>query len=679
MNGYQKSFILIAFISFISSSAFTQTKIIQTPNGPKAIKHQVRAPLFPGGPGHPEINNICPQTPFRSIDGTCNNINHLSRVEYGASDIQLLRIIQATYGAADILNALNDDNRPSPRAISNALCAQSDYTPSERGLSSFVFTWGQFLDHDIDLTPEGESEYAPIELPDDEPLFTEDIPFFRSEVHENTGINTFRQQTNLITSWIDGSNVYGSDEDRAHWLRTFENGKLKTSSGNLLPFNTIDGEYDSEIDPSAPSMAGDNGGISKTFVAGDVRAAEQPGLTAMHTLFVRYHNRICDQLIDQGLQGDEVIYQRARKEVGGVIQAITYNEFLPALGITLSPFNGYRPEIIPNISNTFATAAYRLGHSMVTDELLLRDDQCGEIDEGSISLLEGFFNIEVIRSYNIAPILNGLANQTQNAIDLLIIDNLRNFLFGDPSSPVVFGLDLPSLNIQRGRDHGLPDYNTLRRNYTGRAARRFRGISRNQEIRQALAATYDDINVIDPWVGMLAEDKLPNSSVGRTLHAILKSQFEKLRDGDRFFYQHDLHLSFQEKQKIDQTRLSKVIRAVTNIENIQENVFFAESCDDFTNNGTIQGGGNISSEAMEYQKLEVYPNPAKDYIVVFIDQEFNQPINLSLFDQTGRLIKTVETTQAYTDISILEMHSGVYTISYLSDGGMISQRFVKTE
>ena len=54
------------------------------------------------------------------------------------------------------------------------------------------------------------------------------IPFLRSEVLAGTGDSTARQQENLITSWIDGSQVYGSDEERASWLRTFSQGKLKT-------------------------------------------------------------------------------------------------------------------------------------------------------------------------------------------------------------------------------------------------------------------------------------------------------------------------------------------------------------------------------------------------------------------------------------------------------------------
>ena len=230
--------------------------------------------------------SICDRLENRTIDGTCNNISDMAFSEWGAADIELLREMPPAYSISDYLNGMGGESRLSPRAISNLVISQTEDIPSARGLSSMVFTWGQFLDHDITLTPEGHTEYAPVLLPDDEPLFTSDIPFFRSEPRANTGIDDYRQQQNIITSWIDASNVYGSEQTRADWLRTFEDGKLKMSEGGFMPYNTIDGEIDGEIDPDAPSMAGDGDGENLVFVAGDVRANEQPGLTSLHTLFV---------------------------------------------------------------------------------------------------------------------------------------------------------------------------------------------------------------------------------------------------------------------------------------------------------------------------------------------------------------------------------------------------------
>lgn len=116
--------------------------------------------------------------------------------------------------------------------------------------------------------------------------------------------------------------IYGSDEARALALRTLGgDGKLKTSSGNLLPLNTfgLDNGIGGAVDPT------------KFYVAGDLRANEQIGLTAVHTLMMREHNRLAEQIAIVTGWDDEAIYQRARKLVGAEIQVITFNEFLPAL------------------------------------------------------------------------------------------------------------------------------------------------------------------------------------------------------------------------------------------------------------------------------------------------------------------------------------------------------------
>ena len=141
------------------------------------------------------------------------------------------------------------------------------------------------------------------------------IPFSRSEYDHGTGTSAGnpRQQMNSITSFIDASNVYGSDSARAAALRdTGNGGRMKTSAGDMLPYNTFG--LDNAGGPS-PTM----------YVAGDVRANEQTGLAAMHTLFVREHNRLAGLLEENNpTWDDEALYQTARKIVGAQMQAITY-------------------------------------------------------------------------------------------------------------------------------------------------------------------------------------------------------------------------------------------------------------------------------------------------------------------------------------------------------------------
>ena len=521
----------------------------------------------------------CNRKTYRTIDGSCNNLSSPIANNYGVAPSIFQREIAAEYSSEDILNGIIFPNRPNPRAISNQLFDQNEDIGNSANLSSMVFTWAQFLDHDITQAKGARTETAPIQLPPDEPSFTLPIDFHRSAISTGTGIATPRNQDNLLTAWIDGSQVYGSDQDRADWLRTFVNGKLKISTGNLLPYNTVSGEKVAPIDANAPKMDNLDDNRAPHFVAGDVRAGEQPGLTVLHTLFVREHNRICEELIANGFQDDELIYQTARKQVGALIQAITYEQFLPALGVQLSPYIRYNSQVSPDIMNLFATAAYRIGHTMVTSELLLLNDDCSTI-QSPLSLEQAFFNPSWVAQFNIDPILKGLVSQQQEEIDLKVIDGLRNFLFNIPGLPGAFGLDLVSLNIQRGRDHGLPDYKTVRQYFLNQNISTFTQINSDPIIAQQLASTFNnDVNNIDLWVGLLAEEHIPNSNMGPTMHEILKEQFERIRDGDYYYFQNDLALSLAEKQRIQNTQLSDIIKRNTSLNNLANDVFFTEICE----------------------------------------------------------------------------------------------------
>ncbi len=653
----------------------------------------------------PRIKNsnrsVCSHQPNRTIDGTCNNIVNTSTMVWGATDIPLFREMPSAYGAPDFYNDMAGQCRLSPRVISNLVVAQDGDLPSPRNLSSLVFTWGQFLDHDIDLTPEGETEYVPILLSANEPLFTQPIPFLRSEPFPNSGVNGPREQENIITSWIDASQVYGSEETRAMWLRTFTEGKLKTSEGNLLPYNTVDGNLDSAIDPNAPSMAGDSDGTVKVFVAGDVRANEQPGLTSMHTLFVREHNRLCDQINNEPGSNfsDEEVYQQARKLVGAYMQNITYEHFLPALGVELENYNGYKPNVQPDISNIFASAAYRLGHTMVTDEIPLIAEDCELVDDGFIALLDGFFNPTVVQENGIEPLIQGLASQIQQKVDAKIVDNLRNFLFPVPGSNQTFGLDLASLNLQRGRDHGLPDYNAVRTFYGQESASGFEDITTDLELQTALSKAYGSVYDMDLWVGLLSEDPMSGTSIGPTLNAILSQQFEILRNGDYYFYQNDPVLSNQAKEQIRRTDLAEIIERNTSISRIQNNVFFARDCGDSPGGGNGPGGPgrpnrprndggvnqiNINSSVdnnFNTSTLNLYPNPNQGLFEInFLKEELTQNVRMNIVDINGRIVYNDElnTTEKSINFKLDMSHlsPGLYIVKISSGDAVYTQRMM---
>ncbi|HEX5106704.1 MAG TPA: peroxidase family protein, partial [Pirellulaceae bacterium] len=346
-----------------------------------------------------------------------------------------------------------------------------------------------------------------------------------------------------------------------------DKGRLKTSAGNLPPFN-LDG---------LPNAGGPSPDL---FLAGDIRANEQVGLTAMHTLFVREHNRLAARIAQVFPHAnDEQVYQLARKIVGAELQIVTYNEFLPALlgpyAPSLSQYAGWDPEVNPSITNEFSTALFRVGHTMLSPNLRLAD---GKGAAGALPLRGAFFNPDILADnpQNVDYLLAGFTQQQAQEIDNFLVDDVRNFLFGPPGAG---GLDLASLNIQRGRDHGLPTYNGLRMAYGLEPAKEFGDISSNAVVADALAAVYKSPSDVDSWVGALAEDHLPGASVGPLVAAGLVDQFTRLRDGDPFFHLNDLDLTHSRIRTIvdlRDLRLCQVIRWNTAINKLPSNVFFVE-------------------------------------------------------------------------------------------------------
>lgn len=502
----------------------------------------------------------------RSVDGTLNNLLHS---EWGSADEQLLRRAAAEYG--DLVSTPAGADRLGAREVSNLLATQPvENILNDRNLSAMIYAFGQFLDHDLGLTEVGSPrEPLPVPVPLGDAYFdpmntgTQTIRLSRSAFDPATGtsISNPRQQLNSVTAFIDGSQIYGSDGERAAALRSFQGGRLKVSDGNLMPYNTF----------GLPNDNSTGLPVETLFVGGDVRVNENIELTSLHTLFMREHNRLADQMATRYPRwSDEQIYQQARRLVIGELQAITYKEFLPALlgENALRSYSGYRPLVNPGITTEFSTAAFRLGHSLLGNDVEFLDNFGNEVGE-EIPLREAFFNPDLLGETGIDSILKYLASDPAQELDNHVVDEVRNFLFGPPGAG---GFDLASLNIQRGRDHGLADYNTVRRAYGLRPARDFADITSDQAVQQALREAYGNVGNIDLWVGGLAEDHAGGGSVGPLFRRILVDQFERLRDGDRFWYQRDL--AGRDLRQVSDTTLADVIRRNTTTTNLQDNVFF---------------------------------------------------------------------------------------------------------
>ncbi|EMI19441.1 heme peroxidase, animal [Rhodopirellula maiorica SM1] len=606
------------------------------PNDPSQNDDTSQNTDTPSGDENPETDLT---DEVRSIDGSNNN---LENPDYGTANSPLLRVADADY--ADGISEPAGTDRPSAREISNTVAAADpEGTTNDRNLSDFVYLWGQFIDHDIDLslTQDGEdAESFDIAVPTGDLYFDpsgsgeEVISLTRAVIADGTGTSTDNpaEQVNAITAWIDGSQVYGSNQATTDLLREFSGGRMRTSDGDLLPTD-------------------EEGNVQ----AGDIRVAENLGLTSMQTLFLREHNRIADDIADDNPDwSDEEIFQAARTIVIAEIQSITYNEFLPALlgEDAIADYEGYDASVDPSIANEFSTAAFRFGHSTLSDEIDFVGNDGVEIRE-ALSLANAFFNPSLLEETGIDSILKAGASSLSQEVDLEVVDSLRNFLFGAPGSG---GFDLVSLNIQRGRDHGLADLNSVRTAYGLQAYESFSEITSDSELSAKLESLYGDVNNIDLWVGLLAEDHAEDSSLGETSSTIIADQFERIRDGDRFYYENTL--SNREIREIENTTLADVIQRNTDVNSLQENVFFFEPSVSGTVLAETSAVESISANRDNNRSPRHNDRP-RDQFRSTVPIE---GVTVELLDDQGNLVDSVVTDSAGNYKFDAFDHSGEYQV-----------------
>jgi hypothetical protein len=545
-------------------------------------------------------------TGFRPIDEIGNNV---ANPTWGTVNTDLLRLSPAAY--ADGISSPSLPNDPSARVISDMVNNQNDpnnpgqdlNTIDQNSLSDFGYAWGQFIDHDMDLTPGNPNEALQILADPNDPSHMGNQTFDRSVFDPTTGNSTGnpRQQINAITAYLDLSNVYGSTQAVANALRTFTGGLLKTSPGNMLPYNNATYFSPTPADPDPNqlaelNMANDAQAVpsNSLFAAGDVRANENVELTALQTLFVRNHNAIATELAtmnpaDFGFTSwtDEELYQEARKLNIAEEQIITYTEYLPdVLGPNALPaYAGYNPHVNAGIATEFSTVAFRFGHSLLSGGIERADNNGADAVPNDpagpgISLATDFFDPNVLNpagvtdpltghiSTDIDPILKGDADGNSQAMDVLAINDVRNLLFANGGLQDN-GQDLIARDVERARDDGIGTYNQVRVALGLPAVTRFSQITSNVTVQNELRRAYGSVNNIDPFEGGLAEDHFPGSDMGPLFTAVLAKQFQALRDGDRFFYLNETFNSNELTLLRQGNTLTKVIEANTSLTNLQ--------------------------------------------------------------------------------------------------------------
>lgn len=414
----------------------------------------------------------------------------------------------------------------SARDISNILSDQRSDIFNSHGLNELFVFFGQFIDHNIVATPVGHERFD-IPVPAGDKYFKgKALPFTRS-LRGLTGENSNQRPINTLPSAFDLSAVYGANPLRNSELLEKgplgrPTGKLKTSEGNFMPLNKKDFQ-------NAPDIS------ARYFLAGDHRANEHPVLTALHTIFLREHNRLCDEIRTKipNLSGLHV-YEYARKINIAQFQKVIYEEFYPAIiHRDLPKYTGYRSTVNPTVSDIFAGAAFRVGHTLVGNELKRRDSSGRFL--APISMNELLFRPATTFRSNLDDFVRGAARTRCQEADLKVRDALRNMLFARVAGED--GFDLVALNIQRGRDHALPTFREIQGIFGLPKAASFDQISSNVETANGLQTAYGgNVSSVEAWTGLMAEDKLAGSGMGKTMEAVWRAEFVRLRDGDQFFF-----------------------------------------------------------------------------------------------------------------------------------------------
>lgn len=569
--------------------------------------------------------NMCFHLKYRSVDGTCNNLQHPS---WGASLTGFRRLLKPFYenGFSTPIGWEKERlyfgfPKPMARLVSTSVIATDEITPDDR-ITHMVMQWGQFLDHDLDhaipsvsseswdgvdckKTCENTAPCYPIQVPPNDPRVTNRrcIDLFRSSAICGSGMTSIlfdsvqpREQINQLTSYIDGSQVYGFSVQFSRDLRnlTTNDGWLRTgvhfpNQKALLPFATPTDGIDCRRDLEESKV--------NCFAAGDIRANEQIGLTAMHTIWLREHNRLATELKRINFHWDgETLYQEARKIVGAQMQLITYEHWLPLIigpeGMdTLGPYKGYDPTVDASVSNEFATAAFRFGHTLINPILHRLNETFQPIPQGHLELHRAFFAPwRLVYEGGVDPLMRGmfsvpaklkLPSQNLNM-------ELTEKLFFNAHA---VALDLAAMNIQRAREHGIPGYNEYRGKCNLPIAETFDDLRfeiSDAGVRQKLQELYGHPGNVDLFVGGILEDQVAGGKIGPLFRCILIDQFDRLRRGDRHFYENPAVFRPEQLSQIRMASLARVLCDTgDNITRITDNVFLLpevqggyKSCDE---------------------------------------------------------------------------------------------------
>jgi hypothetical protein len=435
---------------------------------------------------------------------------------------------------------------PSPREVSTTLLNRDKFKPATT-LNVLAACWLQFQNHDwFSHGDNSETEFIRVPLaPGDE--WDDGVMEVRrtSPDSTNAGGNLPPTYVNKVTPWWDGSQLYGSTEERNRELRSGEDGKLKM----------VDGRLPEEADKGLHGM--DLTGFNDNYWV---------GLSVMHTLFANEHNAICDMLRGHyPTWDDEQLFLKARLINSALIAKIHTVEWTPGIlntkalqigmnanwygvlpkwvkktfghigsgelisGIVGSPLDHHAAPY--SITSEFVSV-YRM-HPLIPDDYELRSHKTGEqVGMTDFTPIQGHGTRKAIDEYGMSDWIYSLGIAHPGAITLHNHpDGLRNLVRANGDH-----VDIATIDILRDRERGVPRYNDFREKLRKRRVEKFEDLTPNPEWNEQIREVYGgDIDKVDTQVGMLGEKLPPGFGFSDTAFRIFILMASRRLKSDRFF------------------------------------------------------------------------------------------------------------------------------------------------
>ncbi|KAF0303555.1 Chorion peroxidase [Amphibalanus amphitrite] len=559
-----------------AASATTTTTTTQSRSGNgRTMRVTVRKTMVgekrvPGCEIEPEIS--CDRSnKYRTADGSCNNLKTPS---LGRSGTGLHRLLNSTFSDGIFgprLLGSGGSPLPSARRLSTSLLSTNANADGRVAVSLPVFA--EFLSHDLQQTgvfrlegdrpldccaADNHPQCLPISVSGDDPVFsaagrrcmsmTRSLPAAERQCLPRPAAPLSRQ-----TAFLDGSGLYGATAADTRRLRELRGGRLRSNDGLLPTRDARDATAENTILSAVtsgrrrrdafgrPSIGFPGNGLFARHPFSNHRANEQLHGALLHTVWLREHNRVADELARNHPDwDDERLFQEARRVVVAQLQHITYNEFVPGtlgyeyaatrgllpLSVGFSPL--YNASVDPRPAVEFSTAAFRAGHSKLQGMLRLVS-RSGQVDNSKLT--DGAFNpAPLVDGGFFVRLARGMIDQPAESTDANFAAAVHGEMLG--------GVDLPALTIQRGRDQGLATYPAAVQHCHGNTLASWNDYSAfmDAEAVEALRAAYADPSDVDLYIGGMMERHAEGADLGPTFQCLVGDMFYRLRVGDRFFY-----------------------------------------------------------------------------------------------------------------------------------------------